>query len=604
MDLKRGISKAAEIGYKYIEIILVVFSALLGTGVLILAVGSYSIRAYFGYFSDIRLALLNILPVIWLTMFLYALIGRAWISLLLSEILTIIIYFCNYYKLMFRDDPLMFEDITLIREASKMSSSYTLFIDGKMGLALGIAVAIIAPIFAISRKKKAAKHKRALVFVLVLILLGIGRPIYQDNERYAAFHNYEELNQYSATQAFVSRGFLYPFIHSMSQYKEIEPDGYNQKEVKMLFLEKNHQDIPEQQKVNIIAVMREAYSDFSQYNIAGLKNESFDLFHQLRSQSYHGKLHVNAFGGGTIDTERGFLTGCFRIKDSIRGNINSYAWYFREQGYTVEGSHPFYQWFYNRRNVNYYLGFERYRFYEDTFGAMTEAYYPEDAVFYKQIYQDYVDNKGSGKPYFSFNVNVQSHGPYPTSYNVGEESYLQGDQYSDECKKAMDNYMYMIANSDEELLRFVHILEQEEDPVVLLLFSDHLPWMGDGNVFYSEMGIDFSQQSEEMDQMQYTTEYLIWANNAAKNILGNDFVGQGPTISPCYLMNVLFEQCSWEGSAYMQLMDEIRESIPVISTSGKYVVDGNSVYEMPEDGKELYKEAECIQFYWKNHFLY
>lgn len=140
--------------------------------------------------------------------------------------------------------------------------------------------------------------------------------------------------------------------------------------------------------------------------------------------------------------------------------------------------------------------------------------------------------------------------------------------------------------------------------MVVVLFSDHLPWMGDGNIFYSEMGIDFSQKSETIEQMQYTTEYLIWANKAAKDILDNDFVGEGPTISPCYLMNVLFDQCSWEGPAYMRVMNEIRKVIPVVSTSGKYVVDGNFVYEIPEDRKELYRKFECTQFYWRNHFVY
>lgn len=600
----RSMAKFREIWKNiYIEVTMICLSSLLGLEVLSLAVGGYSIKVYFSYFSDIRLVILNITPVILFTMLMYAIAGQAWKSLLLSSLITILISLCNYYKLIFRDDPLLFEDITLIREATKMSSSYVLFVDLKVGMALITGAVITVLMYGISDKKKAASKERVAILAMILVLGWIGWPIYQDNERYQAFNNYEELNQWSGTQAYISRGFWYPFIHSISQYKEIEPDGYDRKETEKLLAADDH-DIPEQKRVNVIAVMREAYIDFSKYNIDGFKNESFDLFHQLQEESYHGDLYVNAFAGGTIDTERGFLTGSYKIKENIRGNTNSYVWYFREQGYTVEGSHPFYQWFYNRQNVNYYLGFERYRFYEDTFGAMTQNYYPEDKLFYTQIYQDYIDNKLSGKPYFSFNVNVQSHGPYATEYRLGEEEFLVGDQYSLECKNAIDNYMHMIVNSDEELLNFVHVLEQEKEPVVVVLFSDHLPWMGDGNIFYSEMGIDFSQQSETIEQIQYTTEYLIWANKAAKDILDNDFAGEGPTISPCFLMNVLFEQCSWEGPVYMRVMNEIREVIPVVSTSGKYVVDGNFVYEIPEDRKELYRKFECTQFYWRNHFVY
>ncbi|MDE6620541.1 MAG: sulfatase-like hydrolase/transferase [Lachnospiraceae bacterium] len=603
--IRRGVSRVRKTGsHIYIEIILVCLSALTGISVLLLAVGGYSIKVYLGYLSDVRLVMLNIVPVILFTLLLYAVVGRAWFALLLSELLAMGISLCNYYKLIFRDDPLMFEDIVLLREAANMTKSYTLFVDVKMAAVMGSIVVITALMYMVSKGEKAGNKKRVCIAITV-ILLGVSvHSIYQDAGRYNAFRNYEVLNQFSGTQAYVSRGFFYPFIHSMFQYKEIEPDGYHSDEVENLLAQKGNCDIPVQKRVHIIAVMREAYSDFSQYHIAGFKNESFDLFHQLQEESYSGYLYVNAFGGGTIDTERSFLMGTYKIKDNIRGNSNSYVWYLKEQGYTVEGSHPFYQWFYNRRNVNAYLGFDRYRFYEDTFGAMTGNYYPEDELFYKQIYQDYLENKASGKPYFSFNVNVQSHGPYSTEYRLGDEEFLVGEQYSIECKNAMDNYMYIISDSDEELIEFIHLLEQEEDPIVFILFSDHLPWMGDGNAFYTEMGIDFSEQSEELDRLQYTTEYLLWANESAKEVLGNDFVGQGPTISPCYLMNVLFEQCSWEGPAYMQVMDEMRNVFSVVSTSGKYIIDDVLTYEISEERKDLYKNFENIQFYWRNHFLY
>ena len=31
-------------------------------------------------------------------------------------------------------------------------------------------------------------------------------------------------------------------------------------------------------------------------------------------------------------------------------------------------------------------GFDKYRFYEDTYGALAVNYYPEDELFYSQIY--------------------------------------------------------------------------------------------------------------------------------------------------------------------------------------------------------------------------
>lgn len=54
----------------------------------------------------------------------------------------------------------------------------------------------------------------------------------------------------------------------------------------------------------------------------------------------------------------------------------------------------------------------------------------------------------------------------------------------------------------------------------------------------------------------------------------------------------------------MQVMDEMRSVFPVVSTSGKYIIDDVLTYEIPEERKDLYKKFESIQFYWRNHFLY
>ena len=243
-----------------------------------------------------------------------------------------------------------------------------------------------------------------------------------------------------------------------------------------------------------------------------------------------------------------------------------------EQGYTVEGSHPYYQWFYNRQNINSYLGFERYRFYEGDYEKLTSAALPEDSVLYQEVYQDFVANKATGKPYFSFNLTVQSHGPYYTDAYYGQYEYLTGD-YSDECKNAMNNYMNAIMQGDAALMELVDQLRADEDPVVLLVFSDHMPWMGDSNVL-------------------------------AKAVLGEDFTGEGPTISPCYLMNLVFDLCSWDGPAFMQAMDEMMEVFPVVTTHDCYVVDGVFTDAIPQERQDLFRDFLYLQYYWRSEFLF
>lgn len=576
----------------------------MGLVLLVLAIGPYSREILPGYFSHWQTLLLNTLPVVVLIFLMYALTGRAWAAFLTGGGIALGFSLGNYYKLQFRDDPLYFEDMLILREAKAMATGdhYSLFVDKKILLVVLCWLLGIGLLCLLVRGRVSGWKRRLPVALASVLIFAAAVPVYLSSEVYNAVDNYEYLNQWSATQNYISKGFFYPFIHSIEEFVETPPSGYSEKKAEALLAEYPSADIPADRQVNVISIMREAYVDFSRYGIEGLDVSGYDLYHQLEEESYRGDLLTNIFAGGTVDSERCFLTGNYQLRN-FRSNANSYLWYFRDQGYTVEGSHPYYQWFYNRLNINGYLGFERYRFLEGDYETMTSAYLPEDYILYPEVYKDYVANKSTGKPYFSFNLNVQSHGPYSTTTYNGAVEYLTGS-YTDGCKNAMNNYMASIMDGDVQLMKLIDRLRADSDPVVLVLFSDHLPWMGDGNVFYDEMGMDIDPGTEEGFRTHYTTRYLIWANDAAKEVLGSDFVGEGPTISPCYLMNLLFEQCGWEGPAFMQAMDDLRQVFPVVTTHGCYVVDGVFTDTIPAERQELFDRFLYLQHYWRNEFLY
>ena len=507
----------------------------------------------------------------------------------------------NYYKLCFRDDPVIFEDLLYIREASAMAGQYALFMNWRIIIVLLFWLAGVFLMFLL-RRKRIKKAKPRICMFLVVFLLGtvIFPVLYENDELYRSLGTD---TYWTPTEYAVSRGGIYPFLYSINSAFEDAPEEYNEECIKNILSEYEEFDIPQEKKVNVIALMREAYVDFSNFDIDGLDCSGYKVYHELEEESYTGSLVTNIFAGGTVNTERCFLTGDYKLKD-YRKNTNSYVWYFRQQGYTVEGSHPFFQYMYNRRNINQYLGFDKYRYYEDDFEHLSQAYFPEDSVLLPEIYNDFLKNKEEGKPYFSFSVNVQSHGPYATDgFRSGNKEYLIGD-YSEECKFAMNNYMNIIMEQDLELKRLIEMLKDDSEPVVFILFSDHLPWMGNGNSFYSELGIEFRTDTEEGFYDYYSTEYLIWANDAAKKALNNDFTGEGPAISPCYLMNEVFEQCGWKGPAFMQAMDDMMQIFPVFSTNGRYVVDGHFVDAIPEERLETMRDLEGLGYYWRNNFLY
>ena len=575
---------------------------------LMLATGHYAMRLIFGYFECPLIFVLNLLPVLALLLLLYGLTGRAQLSFGVTAALVFGLSTGNYYKLMFRNDPLMFADLLLLKEAGDMAGKYHLFLDWKLGLMIACWVFGVLFLHFLVRGRPQGRGRGicALAGVTACTLL---YPVMLDSDLYnqrTAY--YARLNNiWSATQQYIARGFLYPFLHSISEAIETPPENYSADRAEAILSAYSDADIPEEEKVNIIGIMLEAYSDFSRLGVPELAADVYEVWHNLEAEGYSGDLVTNIFAGGTINTERCFLTG-FSNLVNFRARTNSYAWYFRSQGYRVEGMHPCYEWFYNRLNVNESLGFEDYYFVENYFSPMSGGGVALDDIFFPELLKTYQAAETSDQPYFSFSVTYQGHGPYNDDvcwwgekgdYVADNGAYTEAQQY------ILDNYFGSIYNTNQHLKALTDYLRTDDEPVVLLLFGDHMPWMGDGNSVYEAMGLNLDLSTQEGFFNYYGTRYLIWANDAAKEVLGQDFTGEGPALSPNFLMNQVFRLCGWEGPAFMQATQQVMDRVPVINTpTGLYVENGTLTGSLSPEGQALVEDYNILQYYYRSHFIY
>ena len=107
--------------------------------------------------------------------------------------------------------------------------------------------------------------------------------------------------------------------------------------------------------------------------------------------------------------------------------------------------------------------------------------------------------------------------------------------------------------------------------------------------------------TEEGAKNYYATPYIIWANDKAKEILNNDFVGEGEELSPNFLMNKFFELAGYEGNEYMKFTNEVYKKINVINTDF-YFEDGKFTKELTEENKKLLNKFNKVQWYQKYEF--
>ena len=575
---------------------------------LLLALGPYRLGIAKGYFEKPIILLLNLLPVVALLLLFYGATGRSHWAFLITAALVLGFSVGNYYKLTFRDDPLMFTDLLLLKEAGNMAGKYRLFLDWRLGLALVCVVGGFVFLRFLVKGRPGWKGRTACAAGGVLAL-AVLVPMMLDAHTYnvtAAY--YERLNnRWSSTQQYISHGFVYPFVHSISDAIETPPQGYEEATAAAMLGAYEDADIPADQRVNVVVVMLEAFQDFSRFGVLDLPEDIYAGFHALEAESFRGDLVTNIFAGGTVDTERCFLTG-YSSLPGFRGQTNSYPWYFRSQGYQVTGMHPCFQWFYNRLNVNENLGFQDYFFIENHFNVYSADTPAADALFFPALMADLEQRQG-GDPIFSFSVTYQGHGPYPT------DSCIWGDAddiltpelkaaYSPEAYNIMANYFGSVRDTSRHLTGLRDFLAAQDEPYVLVLFGDHNPWMGDGNSVYAAMGLNLDQGTQEGFGNYYATRYLIWANDAAKAATGNDFLGDGPTLGPYFLMNQVFDLCGWDGPAYLQATNAVARAVSVQHQTGMYLEDGLFTRELSPEGAALTRDYQWLQYYDKHHFRY
>ena len=354
------------------------------------------------------------------------------------------------------------------------------------------------------------------------------------------------------------------------------------------------------EKVVVMGVMLEAFCDLTDFDaLAGFDTvqEVYAPWHALEEQSLSGRLLTNIFAGGTVDTEWGFLTGASE-HDEYRGATGSYVRYFTAQGYAAHYAHPGYSWFYDRERVNDYLGFDRSVFTENGFGELVDPYvamWHSDQQLADYLLADL--DAADGSPLFSFAVSYQNHGPYAETESTVPYVSPEASGWSQESCNILNNYLFGVNETVREYVRLTQELDARDTPVVLVLFGDHKPWMGNGGSVYEEMGIDFDTSTLAGFRNYYATPYLIWANRAAKEVLGADFTGEGGDFSPCFLMTRLFDACGWAGPGYMQLSRAMRDISPLLHTNGLFLHDGVLTSVLSDTDRSFYHSWLAVQYY-------
>lgn len=168
-------------------------SFILSAGSLYFSTGQFGIEMFKSYFANVYTIILNTAPILFVILILLIIVNRLWISVGIASILVIVLSLINYFKLSFRDDPLLVEDLSLFFEMRNMTERYKIHISSSMLMWIAGMVVITFILWKIRKNIKInTKIKTRIILGIILMLSAVGwvkyfilnDAYYQKNRKY------------------------------------------------------------------------------------------------------------------------------------------------------------------------------------------------------------------------------------------------------------------------------------------------------------------------------------------------------------------------------------------------------------------------------------
>ena len=530
------------------------------------------------------LILLNAMPVGLFLLFFTCLLRNVFFGAALTNLLVCGFSIANRVKIEVRDEPVFPRDLALLKEVGVIVTDYDIHYPWTViaMVAAATLALVILGIFVGSRPFPIQKLQNWAGRLLgaaasALILVALTFTVYASNDLYNSFR---VSNAYYVPSVFNELGFPYCFFHQFTTYPVDKPQDFNKDQAE-LWEKESPPAIPgrEAEPISVIMIMNEAFSDITDYEAFAYDETNGPLpnLQAMRNDPHAvtGHIVVPNFAAGTANTEFDVMTGiqtnalsettssAMRV---VNRNLDSLFRVYGNNGYQTSYFHPGDNWFYNRENVLAWMGAEKTMFTNQMEGLEYKGRWVTDASLTDLITEEFESAVAAGKPLFHYMTTIQNHMSYtPDKYGEGYEypEVPLNVAVSDSVQSMLNVYVEGARDSDAMLGDLRDYFSAQDAPVVLVFFGDHLPYLGDNQVGYAELGMTAEPCWDELGS--YQTPFVIWANNAAYDMLDWSSIAELPdTISAAFLGAAVTE-LTGHATSWFSFLNELRQEYPVVN---------------------------------------
>lgn len=484
-----------------------------------------------------------------------------------GSLFLLLLMLVNYYCNLFRGSGLSFIDLRAVGTAMSVLSNYRLTMNGKLWYSILYFCFFISLGLWCDLPLKGKKYHIAVTAISLSYCLFFW--YFWDVSDYLETHGLQGY-YWIASYNEKLNGFLLSFGLSADEMGMDKPRGYSETallDVAQSSRESYEEPCLEMRRPNIIFIMNEAWSDLRVLGELETTEDFMPYVDSLSGSVLKGNTYVKVLGGTTANSEFEALTGdsltflspaAVPYSLQVNHEMHSLARVLKEQGYQTLAMHPSGSAAWNRGIVYEYFGFDDFidagKF--QTPYLYVREFLSDECNFNEIIW--YFEHKEEGSPLFLFDVTIQNHGDYNGDIETPISILTMGQMTAEEAGDVYnaETYLNLIKITDDAFADLVSYFETVDEPVMICMFGDHQPNLGD--TFYNAMFAGSGLTEEEQTELKYITPYVIWANYDV------EFPEYGD-MSTNYLGAAVLECAGADLPPYYQYLLQIQKQYPVMS---------------------------------------
>ncbi|HDR4867848.1 TPA: sulfatase-like hydrolase/transferase [Bacillus cereus] len=536
----------------------------------------------------------------------YNLIGKVFLSMVLTSCTLVILCIVNYLKLIFRGDPLYPSDFTQI---THMQSVIPMVMDYfSWSYIFVIIVSIVACIVAGIYMRRYIQNVKIHLGIRALLVVGSIFVLYAYGNFANTFMNKVfqksgvDFVLWNQNENYASNGFVLGFISNLDTTVMEKPKNYSKENMLQIANDIKKQysgNIGSQnkkEKPNIIFVMSESFWDPTKVTNLSFSEDPVPNLHHYIENFPGGQTISPTFGGNTANVEFEALTsysmsllkpGSIPYQQVItnKKEIPSIPTALKKEGYYTSAIHSFGRTFFKRDDVYKVLGFDKFNAEDTMENVDIDGDYISDLAMSKEIIAELEKQK---QPTFIHAVTMQNHFPF-TEGRFGENLIEISGLENEESKGELETYTEGLRRSDEALQYLIEQLDNFDRPTLLVFFGDHLPSLGTNKSFYKENGYITNEKTPNERLAMAQTPLLMYANFD----MPNDNLG---LVSPIHFSNLIFDYAGLNKSLFYQFLSELYKEIPVLRDELKVDKNGEVINDLTKKQKEMLEQYKMLQY--------